>query len=199
MLNYHNRKKSQQKKKKKKKWVRRKKIFLLAALKIPYILFHRYTPDTRHNFNHEHPYLAKLYWYLLKFLSIVLKLPIKKCVLCKLDFLPNHRTKKRQRYCGYGCVELNRRRNTRMAKSRYREQKKGINSIVAEYNKQYRERKRNGQVCQIPDLYKVRTERKLRREIKFLYKKLNPESSAKKLKQLDKILRRLSYSISTKS
>ena len=86
-----------------------------------------------------------------------------------------------------------------MAKSRYRERKNEINSIVAEYNKQYRERKRNGQVCEMPDLYKIRTERKLRREIKFLYKKLNPGASSKKLKQLDKILRRLSRRISTKS
>ena len=69
--------------------------------------------------------------------------------------------------------------------------------MVAEYNGRYRERKQNGLVSKTPDLYKIKTERKLRKEIKLLYKKLNPGVTPKKLKRLDRILRRLSQRIST--
>lgn len=66
-------------------------------------------------------------------------------------------------------------------------------------NTRYRERKRNGQVSEIviPEiaLNLKETERKLRNEIKFLYRKFNPDISSKKLKQLDRILQKLSQRI----
>lgn len=67
------------------------------------------------------------------------------------------------------------------------------------YNTRYRERKRNGQVSEIVirEINLEETERKLKNEIKFLYGKFNPDVSAKKLKQLDRILRKLSKRINT--
>lgn len=188
MLSYHKRKKRQRK-----KW---KKTFLLSALRIPCLLLHNYTADTRCNFDKEHPYLAKLYHYLLKLLSKKLKLPIRRCRICKIKFLPNHRTKGRQKCCPYGCVGLNRKINKQMAKDRYR-QKYEAKMLASKYNCLYRERRRNGQVGEIYKIdYDLKgVEARLRREIKFLYKKLNPEVNPKKLRRLDQILQKLSYRV----
>ncbi len=189
MLSYHKRKRRQRK-----KW---KKIFLLSALRIPCLLLHTYTADTRCRFEQDHPYLGKLYQYLLELLSKELKLAIKRCRICRIKFLPNHRTKGRQKCCPYGCVELNRKINRQSAKNRYR-QKHEAKMLASQYNCLYRERRRNGQIYEIPKVeYDLKgVEVRLRREIKFLYKKLNPEVNSKKLKRLDRILQKLSYRIS---
>lgn len=192
MLDYHKREKSQRKKQ------RRKKIFLLSALKIAYILL-TYTPDTRFRFTKEYRHLAKVYGYLLEAIGNELNLPVKKCKLCKIKFLPDHRTKGHQECCPYGCVELNRKINKQIAKSRYRKKFKA-RELASQYNGRYRERLRNGQVCEVPEIKDIdlkEVERKLRNEIEFLYKKLNPEVSHTRLKQLDRILRKLSRKIYT--
>ncbi len=66
-------------------------------------------------------------------------------------------------------------------------------------NARYRERVRNGLVSEIviPAINLEETERKLKNQIKFLYRKFNPDVTAKKLKQLDRILRKLSKRINT--
>lgn len=180
-----------------------KKIFLLSALKIPYILFYRYSSETRRKFTQEHPHLSKLYNYLLKLIGRKLNLPVKACEICGIIYLPDYRTKNRQKHCPYGCVELNRRRNKQNAKSRYRK-KIEAKSLASKHNLSYRERKQNGLVSKIQEINeeinereKEEIERKLTAQIRFFYKKLNPEAGTEKLKQLDKILSRLSHRISS--
>ena len=176
-----------------------KKIFLLSALKIPYILFYKYSSDTRRKFTQEHPNLSKLYNYLLKLIGRKLNLPVKACEICGISYLPDYRTKDRQKHCPYGCVELNRRRNKQNAKNRYRK-KIEAKILASKYNLLYRERKQNGLVLEIPEINereKKEMERKLTAQIRFFYKKLNPEAGHEKLKRLDKILSRLSHKISS--
>ena len=68
--------------------------------------------------------------------------------------------------------------------------------LASKYNSLYRERRRNGQVLEIPTVDNLEEiEARLQREIKFLYKKLNPAASPKKLKQLNSILRKISHRI----
>ena len=176
-----------------------KKILFLSALKIPYILFYRYSSDTRRKFTREHPHLSKLYNYLLKLIGRKLNLPVKACETCGISYLPDYRTKDRQKHCPYGCVELNRRRNKQNAKSRYRK-KIEAKSLASKYNLSYRKRKQNGWVSDMPEINerkKEEIERKLTAQIRFFYKKLNPEVGTEKLKQLDKVLKNLSHRISS--
>ena len=176
---------------------RAKKIFLLSALKIPYILFYRYNSETRRKFTQEHPHLSKLYIHLLKLIGRKLNLPVKACETCGISYLPDYRTKNRQKHCPYGCVELNRRNNKQNAKSRYRK-KASAKILASKYNLLYRERKQNGLVSEIPEINgreKEELGRKLTAQIRFFYKKLNHEAGPEKLKQLDKILLRLSRGI----
>lgn len=172
---------------------RLEKVFLLSILRIPYLLLHKYTSATRYRFTQEYPYLAKLYNYLLKLIGREIELPVKICEECGISYLPDCRTKKHQKYCPYGCVELNRRRNRQKAKSRYRRKREALLK-ASKYNCLYRERKKNGQVTEMPevscDIEEV--ERKLRAQIKFFYKKLNPALKPGKLEQLDRILEKLS-------
>lgn len=182
---------------KKRNWKTRTKIFLLTALKIPYLLLYRYDFNTRLEFTNEHPCLSILYRYLLSLISRELNLPVKICRLCGISYIPDHRTKNHQKHCPYGCIELNRRKNKQKAKSKYRKTIKGATK-TAEYNERYQERKRNGQVSELPgiDFKLEEVERKLRAQIKFLYRQLNSDVDSKKLKQLDRILRKLSHRIS---
>lgn len=176
-----------------------KKIFLLSALKIPYILFYRYSSDTRRKFTQEHPHLSKLYNYLLKLIGRKLNLPVKACETCGINYLPDYRTKDRQKHCPYGCVELNRRKNKQNAKSRYRKNT-SAKILASKYNLLYRERKQNGLVSEIPEISereKEEMERKLTAQIRFFYKKLNPEAGTEKLKQLDRTLAKLSHRTSS--
>lgn len=178
---------------------RAKKIFLLSALRIPYILFYRYNSETRRKFTQEYPHLSKLYNYLLKFIGRKLNLPVNACEICGISYLPDYRTKNRQKHCPYGCVELNRRKNKKNAKNRYRK-KIEAKSLASKYNLLYRERKQNGLVSEIPEINereKDEIERKLTAQIRFFYKKLNPKAGTEKLKRLDKILSRLSHRISS--
>lgn len=195
MVEYHKRKKSQRKKKKKKS---RKNIFLfLYGLRIAYILL-TYTPYTRFRFAENHAHLAKAYCRLLNLVSKELNLPVLECKICKIKFLPDHRGKHHQQCCPYGCIELNKKKNKQKAKNKYRKCYRAKMAASA-CNTRYRERKRNGQVSGIAEvnLNLKETERKLRNEIKFLYRKFNPDVSDKKLKQLDRILRKLSKRIKT--
>ena len=66
-------------------------------------------------------------------------------------------------------------------------------------NARYRERLRNGLVSEIvmPEINMEETERKRKNNIKFLYRKFNPDVSSKKLNQLDRILGKLSKRINT--
>lgn len=142
--------------------------------------------------------MEKLDGYLLKAIGKELNLPVLECIICKIKFLPDHRRKHHQKCCPFGCVELNRRKNKQKAKNQYRKCYRARMAASA-CNTRYRERKRNGQVSEIviPEiaLNLKETERKLRNEIKFLYRKFNPDISSKKLKQLDRILQKLSQRI----
>lgn len=141
--------------------------------------------------------MAEAHCYLLEVIGKKLNLPVKECKLCKIKFLPDYRTKGHQVCCGYGCVELNRRLNREIAKSKYRKSLNG-RTLRAEYMKRYHERRRNGQVNEIPQLKDIdikEIEIKLRNHIKFLYRKLNPEVSPEKLEQLDNILDKFSQKI----
>lgn len=192
MLDYHKQKKSQRKKQ------IRKEILFLFALRISYILL-TYTPDTRFKFNKDHPFLAEAHCYLLKVIGKKLNLPVKECKLCKIKFLPDYRAKGHQECCPYGCVELNRRINKEIAKHKYRNSLNG-RTLRARGHERYRERKQNGQVNEISRLKDIdikEVEIKLRNQIKFLYRKLNPGVSSKKIMQLDRILRKLSEKIDT--
>jgi len=185
---YHNQKKSKGK--------NHKNIFLLSALRIPYLFLHRYGIDNRWKFREEHPYLNRLYKHLLKELGKQLKLPVKECELCGIRYLPDYRSKNHQKYCPYGCVEINRRMNKRIAKSRYRKKLRGLLK-ASEYNGRYRERKQKGIVSAVLEInYNLEeTERKLTFQIKYIYKCLNPEVGSGKLKQLDRVLEKLSRRI----
>ena len=126
-------------------------------------------------------------------------MPVKVCEMCGICYLPDYRTKNRQKHCPYGCVELNRRKNKQNAKSRYRK-KIEAKILASKCNLLYRERKQNGLVSEIPEINereKEELERKLTAQIGFFYKKLNPEAGPEKLKQLDKILSRLSRRINS--
>lgn len=171
----------------------RERIFLLPALRIPYLLLHRYSCDNRLKFVQEHPYLAEVYKYLLNIVGREVNLPVKKCKRCRISYLPDYRTKRHQKHCPYGCIELNRRRNKEKAKSRYRKTDKGLMKAL-QYNHSYRERKENGEISQVQEIKenKQEVERKLRAQIKFFYKKLTPEVDDEKLEQLDRILGKLS-------
>ena len=173
-------------------------IFLLSILRIPYLLLYNYTSRNRFKVRQEHPYLSRLYKYLLKHISRELNLPIKTCQECRISYLPDYRTRKHQKYCPYGCVELNRRRNKQKAKSRYRK-KKEAKLLASKYNHLYRERKQNGEVSGAGEIEEGREEleRRLTAQIRFFYKRLNSGIGAEKLEQLDRILRKLSHRIST--
>ena len=186
-------------KKKKKKQKSRKNIFLFFfGLRIAYTLL-THTPDTRFRFTEDHPHLAKAYGHLLELIGNELNLPVKECKHCKIKFLPDPHTKGHQKCCNYGCIELNQKINKKIAKSKYRKTKNG-RTLRAEGHDRYRERKRNGQVNGISQLKAINlkeVERKLRNQIKFFYRKLNPEASSEELEQLDDILEKFSQKINT--
>lgn len=182
---------------KKSKGKNHKKIFLLSALRIPYLLLRRYGPDNRCRFTEDYPCLNRLYNYLLKELGKQLKLPVKRCELCGIFYLPDYRSKNHQKYCPYGCVEINRRMNKRRAKSRYRKKMQGLLK-ASEHNGRYRERKQKGIVSAVPETNynSEEVERKLTSQIKYIYKRLNPGLGTAKLEQLDRVLKKLSRRIS---
>lgn len=203
MLNkfYYIKKKKQNKTGKKKErrknkgtWKPCKKIFLLLVLKIPFILLHKYDFKDRCKFSYDHTCLSKLYKYLLKYISLEINLTVKFCWICGISYIPDYRSKNHQKCCPYGCVELNRRINKQKAKSRYRKTKKALFK-ASEHNGRYRDRKRRGDVLAVVAEIDCKTEeadKKLRSQIKFLYKRLNPHVSNRKIKQLDRILRKIS-------
>ncbi len=122
---------------------------------------------------------------------------MKVCELCGISYILDYRTKNHQKHCPYGCVEINRKSNKQKAKNRYRKTRKAAFK-ASEYNGRYRERKRNGQVlAEIPEInYQIENvEKKLTGQIKFFYKKLNPDISCCQLKRLDKILHKISHRI----
>lgn len=170
-----------------------KKVFLLRVLKIPYILLYKYSIADRQQFKDDYPVLAVLYRYLLQIIGKELKLPVKECECCGISYLPDYRTYRHQKYCPYGCIEYNRRHNRKKAKQRYMAK---LNSrlLASQYNHTYRQRKINGDIC-VPQNSTAETEetaRKLRAQIKFIYKKMTTVSDSGKLEQLDRILCRLS-------
>ena len=119
---------------------------------------------------------------------------IKVCELCGISYIPDYRSKGHQKCCPYRCVELNRKNNRLAAKIRYRKTRKALFK-ASEYNGRYRQRKQDGDmltsICGID--YKTEdTEKKLRDQIKYLYKKLNSHSSIGKAKQLDRVLHKIS-------
>lgn len=177
-------------KKSKKKKRSAKKIFLLSALRIPYILLRYYDAETRYRFRHDYPALAELYEVLLKLAGEKTGLPVKECRLCGIRYLPDYRNQKRQKHCQYGCVELNRRLNRKKSKRRYRKTN-GAKLLASGYNMTYRERKKNGLTAMV--LIATETERdasarKLTAHISFIYKSFNPGAGTDKLEQLDRIL-----------
>jgi hypothetical protein len=166
-----------------------RKFFLRSALKIPYILLNNYNIETRHRFKTDNPVLHALYVNLLKIIGSRLRLPVKVCECCGIKYLPDYRTWRHQKYCGYGCTAYNRRRNRKKAKRRYMSNMQG-KLLASKYNHQYRHRKQSGHECILQPEGKQleETARKLSAQIKYIYRHLNPESDTKKLAQLDRIL-----------
>lgn len=174
-----------------------KKVFLLRVLKIPYILLYNYSIFDRQKFNNDYPVLAVLYHSFLQIIGKELNLPVKKCECCGIIYLPDYRTWRHQKYCPYGCIEYNRRHNRKKAKQRY-VKKQNSRLLASQYNCVYRQRKINGDIC-VPQNSAAETEetaRKLRAQIKFIYKKMTTVSDSGKLEQLDRILCRLSRRMS---
>lgn len=166
------------------------KFFLRSAIKIPYILLNNYNIDTRHRFKTDNPVLHALYVYLLKIIGGRLGLPVKQCERCGIQYLPDYRTYRHQKYCPYGCIAHNRRRNGKKAKRRYMSTMQG-KQLASRYNHQYRQRKQDGHECILQaDGSKQldETARKLTAQIKYIYKHLTPGADTKKLTQLDRIL-----------
>jgi hypothetical protein len=176
---------------------KKKKVFLLSALKIPYILLYRYSIEDRQQFKRDNPVLAALYAYLLKTIGKELKLPVKCCECCGIIYLPDYRTWRHQKYCPYGCIAHNRRRNRKKARHRYM-MKIDSKLLASRYNHTYRQRKQNGDICAVqPSAREMReTARKLTAQIKYIYKKMVPVSDAGKIEQLDRILCVFSWQMS---
>jgi hypothetical protein len=174
------------------------RIFLLSALRIPYILLHNYNAQTRCRFNRDYPARALLYKTLLKKAGERTGLPVKQCLMCKIKYLPDYRTQKRQKYCPYGCVELNRRRNRKKSKLKYRKTN-GAKLLASGYKMKYRERKKNGCIAAVliaTECEKDVSARKLTAQISFIYKSFNPGAGSEKLEQLDRILSKISAGVS---
>jgi hypothetical protein len=181
-------------KKSKKKKRSAKKIFLLSALRIPYILLHNYNAETRHRFNRDYPLRALLYKTLLKLAAEKTGLPVKQCLMCKIKYLPDYRTQERQEHCPYGCVELNRRLNRKKSKIKYRKTN-GAKLLHSDYNRASRERKKNGCIAAVltaSESEKDVSARRLTAQIRFIYKSFNPGAGSEKLEQLDRILSKVS-------
>ncbi len=178
--------------KKKKRSV--KKIFLLSALRIPYILLHSYDAGTRHRFEHDYPIRAALYKTLLKLAGKKTGLPVKECRMCGIRYLPDFRAWRQQKYCPYGCVELNRRLNRKKSKLKYRGTN-GARLLHSHYNRACRERKKNGLTALVLTATKTEKDasaRKLTAQIRFIYKSFNPGAGPGKLEQLERVLSRIS-------
>ena len=166
------------------------KIFLLSALRIPYILLHKYNAQTRCRFNRDYPVRALLYKTLLKLAGERTGLPVKQCLMCGIKYLPDFRAWKQQKYCPYGCIELNRRLNRKKSKLKYRKTNEA-KVLSSGYNRVSRERKKNGciaLVLRISESEEKAAERKLTAQIKFMYKSFNPGAGSEKLKQLERVL-----------
>ncbi len=185
-------------KKSKKKKRSAKKIFLLSALRIPYILLHNYNAETRCRFNRDYPLRALLYKTLLKLAAERTSLPVKECLMCGIKYLPDYRTQKRQKYCPYGCVELNRRLNRKKSKIKYRKTNKA-KLLHSDYNRECRDRKKNGLTALVltaTESEKDVSARRLTAQIRFIYKSFNPGAGSAKLEQLDRILSKVSAGVS---
>jgi hypothetical protein len=170
------------------------KIFLLSALRIPYILLHNYNADTRRRFNRDYPVRALLYKTLLKKAAERTGLPVKQCLMCGIKYLPDYRTQKRQKYCPYGCIELNCRLNRKKSKHKYRKTN-NAKLLHSHYSRASRERKKNGLtalVLMATECEKDVSARKLTAQISFIYKSFNPGAGTEKLRQLDRILHKMS-------
>jgi hypothetical protein len=181
-------------KRSKKKKRSAKKIFLLSALRIPYILLHKYNAQTRCRFNRDYPVRALLYKTLLKLAGERTGLPVKQCLMCGIKYLPDFRAWKQQKYCPYGCIEINCRLNRKKSKHKYRKTN-NAKLLHSNYNRVCRERKKNGciaLVLRISESEEKAAERKLTAQIRFMYKSLNPGAGSEKLKQLERVLDKMS-------
>ena len=170
-----------------------KKIFLLSALRIPYILLHNYNNETRHRFKRDYPVRAALYESLLKLAAEKTGLPVKECRMCGIKFLPDYRAWRQQKYCPYGCVELNRRLSRKKSKLKYRNTNKA-KLLQSYYNKTYRDLKKNGYIAAVltaTESEKDVSARKLTAQIRFIYKSFNPGAGPGKLEQLERVLSRI--------
>jgi len=170
------------------------KIFLLSALGIPYTLLHNYDAVTRHRFEHDYPLRAVLYEFLLELAGERTGLPVKQCLMCGIKYLPDFRAWKHQKYCPYGCIELNRRLNRKKSKLKYRKTNEA-KVLSSGYNRVSRERKKNGciaLVLRISESEEKAAERKLTAQIKFMYKSFNPGAGSEKLEQLERVLDKMS-------
>jgi len=171
-----------------------KKIFLLSALRIPYILLHNYNNETRHRFKRDYPVRAALYESLLKIAGEKTGLPVKECRMCGIKFLPDYRAWRQQKYCPYGCVELNRRLSRKKSKLKYRNTNKA-KLLQSYYNKTYRDLKKNCYIAAVltaTESEKDVSARKLTAQIRFIYKSFNPGAGPGKLEQLERVLSRIS-------
>jgi hypothetical protein len=174
-----------------------RKFFLRSALKIPYILLNNYNIETRHRFKNDKPVLHALYAYLLNIIGRDLKLPVKVCESCGIIYLPDYRTWRHQKHCPYGCIEYNRKRNKQKAKQRYMMKPRAM-LLASGYNRSYRRHKNSNlvSISQTPATQADETSRKLRLQIKFIYRKMTGVTDTSKLEQLDRILCELSYRMS---
>ncbi len=132
------------------------------------------------------------YGRVLKHVGDSLDLPVKRCIRCRVVFVPDYRTAGHQKCCPYGCVEDNHRRNVRAARKRYRG-KREVRIARSLYNREYRRRRKQGEVeAKPPRRDEDKDVSRLNGQIIGLYRLLRPGVGEAKLAQLARILDRVS-------
>ena len=161
-------------------------------LRIIYGLFWSLGPAERHKFIKDHDLVNIFYEWVMERIGNRLGLAVKRCVLCGIEFLPDYRTAGHQKCCPYGCVEDNHRRNVKAAKERYRG-KREARIAQSRYNREYRMRRKGGEVEEEPHLPdREREAAKLKKRILDVYRRMRPGVGEDKFAQLGRILDKVS-------
>lgn len=164
------------------------KRFILITLFIVFYLNRKVLPEERRDFIHRHKVLNRLYEKILKEIGLLLDLPLKRCRLCGVLFIPDYRTYLHQRHCPYGCIPRNRKENVKRAKKRYRADFK-VRAKRAEYNRQYRI---HGRLSADKDERSaVQSSACLRRQLLCIVRRLNPGMSQTAVAHFERRLKRI--------
>jgi len=168
------------------------KILSQDILQTAYHLWYLETAEARQDFIRTHRTQNRKYEKELKEIGKIVSLPVKECVRCGILFLPDYRAYKQQKNCPYGCVDCNYRENKKKPKKKYRKTENGREK-AREHNRSYRQRKKNREVEGTPVVKSVRKRdiRKLRRQLVYFYHRLNPGATKKKLRQFERILKKI--------